>query len=266
MTIEPICDTHAHLDFQQFDADREEVIARARGAGVRWMVNPGADLESSQRAIHLAESQPGIYAAVGVHPHEAQTMTPVVLEELRRLAQHSKVMAIGEIGLDYYRDLSPRHVQQVAFRQQLDLASELELPIIIHDRDAHDDVMAILGEWQGKSQARGVFHAFSGDGDLADRVIEMGYLIAVGGPLTFQNARRMAVLASALPLDRMVVETDCPYLTPHPHRGQRNEPAYLPLVVERLAGLKGLSVDQVARQTSMNALTLFGIRDAMPQQ
>jgi len=253
--VDALVDTHAHLDFSAFDADREAVIARAAAAGVRWIVNPGADLESSRRAVRLAQQHEGVYAAVGVHPHEAQACTPATLAELRRLARQPKVVAIGEIGLDYYRDLSPRPAQRQAFRQQLELAAEVGLPVLIHDREAHEDILAILSE----SRPRGILHAFSGDLRMAQRVIALGLYIAVGGPITYQNARVLPALLPALPADRLVLETDCPYLTPHPYRGQRNEPAYLRLVAERLAELRGVSFAEMARQTTENARRALGI-------
>ena len=259
--MEPIVDTHAHLDFRAFDEDREQVIERARAAGVQWIMNPGTDLESSRRAIHLAESYPGVYAAVGVHPHDAKTVAESTLTELRGLARHPKVMAIGEIGLDYYRDLSPRDVQRSVFRQQLELADELGMPVILHDRDAHQDILAILEEWQaaGGSVVPSLFHAFSGDEAMAHHVLELGCYIAIGGPVTFRNARQLARLVPAIPLDRLVCETDCPFLTPHPHRGKRNEPAYVRLVVEKVAELREEGVDAIERQTTLNARTLFGL-------
>lgn len=253
-----LVDTHAHLDFDDFDADREEVIRRAREAGVAYIINPGADLESSRRAIALAESHPGIFAAVGIHPHEASSLTDDAWQELRRLAQHPRVVAIGEIGLDYYRDLSPRSIQQAAFRRQLALAAELGLPVIIHDRDAHEDVLAILGQWRAEGHDLPIlFHAFSGDLGIAQRVLKLGGYIAIGGPVTFTNARRLPAMLPQLPLERLVVETDCPYLAPHPYRGQRNEPAYLPLVVEKMASLCQRPAEEIARLTTENARRLF---------
>ncbi len=253
-----LVDTHAHLDFDDFDADREEVIRRAREAGVRYIINPGADLESSRRAIALAETQPDIFAAVGVHPHEASSLTDDVWQELRRLAQHPRVVAIGEIGLDYYRDLSPRPVQQAAFRRQLVLAAELGLPVIIHDRDAHEDVLAILEDWRAEGNSFPIlFHAFSGDLGIARCVLKLGGYIAIGGPVTFTNARRLPAMLPQLPLERLVVETDCPYLAPHPYRGQRNEPAYLPLVVAKMAELCQRPAEEIARLTTENACRLF---------
>jgi TatD DNase family protein len=266
-----LVDTHTHLDFSQFDADRQEVITRAQEAGVEIMVNAGAGLEASQAGVALAETYSQIYAAVGVHPHEAKTLNGNVLKELRALAQHPKVVAIGEIGLDYYRDRSPRPVQRQAFQQQLALAGELGKPIIVHDREAHDDVMNMLRQWAGEVRATGqpttqlgVMHCFSGDLDMAWEVIEMGFYISIPGPVTFTNARRLPELVGALPLERLLIETDCPYLTPHPHRGKRNEPAYVRLVAEAIAQIRGIPLEQVARITTANAQTLFGLELPRP--
>ena len=262
-----LIDTHAHLDFSQFDADRQEVITRAQEAGVELIVNAGAGLEASQAGVALAETYPQVYAAVGVHPHEAKTLNDDVLEELRALAQHPKVVAIGEIGLDYYRDRSPRPVQRQAFQQQLALARELGKPIIVHDREAHDDVMNMLRQWVREgyqpyaisNQPVGVMHCFSGDLAMAREVIEMGFYISIPGPVTFINARRLPELVRALPLERLLIETDCPYLTPHPHRGKRNEPAYVRLVAEAIAQTRGIPLEHVARITTANARALFDL-------
>ena len=254
-------DTHAHLNFSAFDDDRNQIIQQAHAAGVRWIINPGADLESSRQAVRLAESYPGIYAAVGVHPHDARTVTRSTLRELRELARHPRVVAIGEIGLDYYRDLSPRDVQRTTFRQQLDLAADLGLPAILHDRDAHEDVLSTLDAWRaGNSAVPCLFHAFSGHVAMAQRVLKMGYYLAIGGPVTFHNAGELRQVAATVPLERLVVETDCPYLTPHPHRGKRNEPAHVTLVVEKVALLRRDSVERVAQQTTQNARALFGLK------
>ncbi len=262
-----LVDTHCHLDFPQFDADREATLRRAREAGVEIIVNPGTDLESSRRAVALARRYPEVYAAVGVHPHAASGLDAATLAALRALARHPKVVAVGEIGLDYYRNLSPRPRQVEAFRRQLDLAAELGKPVIIHDRDAHEEVARLLEEWAlarrdgGEGEAAGVLHAFSGGQALAEAGFRWGFLVALGGPLTFQNARRLQGLAQALPLKHVVLETDAPYLSPHPYRGQRNEPARVALVAEALAGLHGLPLTEVARQTTGNARRLFRILD-----
>ncbi len=262
-----LVDTHCHLDFPHFDADREETLERARRAEIEFIVNPGSDMESSRRAVALADRYPDVYAAVGVHPHHALSLDAAALADLRALAQHPKVVAIGEIGLDYYRDLSPRARQEEAFRRQLELAAELDKPVIIHDRDAHADVARILEEWSRargteenkREQVAGVLHAFSGDRALAEIGFRWGFMVALGGPLTFQNARRLQELARGLPLSHLVVETDAPYLSPHPYRGQRNEPARVTLVAEMLAALQGLSLAEVARRTTANARRLFRI-------
>ena len=255
-----LTDTHTHLDFPHFDGDREQVIGQALAAGVGAIVDIGTDLASSQAAVALAEAYPQIYAAVGVHPHDAKTLTEETLEELGVLALHPKVVAIGEIGLDFFRDLSPRDKQRQAFQQQLALASEVGKPVIIHDRDAHSEVMAILRRWiEGGHQPAGVLHCFSGDLAMAQEAIELGFYISIAGPVTFKNARRLRELVRQLPLEKLLVETDCPYLTPHPHRGKRNEPAYVKLVAQEVARIKEMSLEEIARITSNNAQALFAL-------
>jgi TatD DNase family protein len=259
-----LIDTHAHLDFPQFDADREAVIERAKGAGVTAIVNVGADLVSSHRAVALARKVPGIYAAVGMHPHDAKKLDGAALAELRELAQLPKVVAVGEIGLDFYRDLSPRDVQRRAFRAQLAWAAKLAKPVVIHDRDAHDEVMAILSDWAAGLKSSplagrlGVLHTFSGDLAMAEQALELGFYVSISGPVTYRNARHLPDIVRALPLDRLLVETDCPYLAPHPHRGKRNEPAHVRLVAERIAALRGATMGELAAATTANAERLFG--------
>jgi TatD DNase family protein len=255
-------DSHCHLDFPQFDEDRDEVLARAVGAGVTAIVNPGTDLESSRRGVALAERYDSVYATVGVHPHDASTVDRQTLSELRQLAAHPKVVAIGEIGLDYYRDLSPRVQQRAAFEAQLDLAADLDLPVIIHQRESAADVMAALREWTVGGHAGCVLHAFSGDEAMADEAVLMDFFVGVGGPLTFKNARRLPEIISSLPLSCLVIETDAPYLAPHPYRGKRNEPAYVALVAERLAELRRLSLDELSCQLIDNTLRLFRLPQA----
>jgi len=268
-----LTDTHAHLNSPRFKSDQERVIERAATAGVKAIINVGASLASSQAAVALAKAYPQIYAAVGVHPHDAKTVTKEVLEELRALASHPKVVAIGEIGLDFFRDLSPRDKQRQAFRQQLALASEMGKPAIIHDRDAHSEIMAILRRWacperrsaygrrvEGGQRPLGVLHCFSGDLAMAQEATELGFYISIAGPVTFKNARSLRELVRQLPLEKLLVETDCPYLAPHPHRGKRNEPAYVKLVAQEVARIKRSSLEEVAHITSGNAQALFALK------
>ncbi|MDW8069545.1 MAG: TatD family hydrolase [Anaerolineae bacterium] len=249
-------DTHTHLDFAEFDADRETVIARARLAGLAAIVNVGADLESSRASIALAEQYDFIYAAVGIHPHDACTVTPQVLEELRALARHPKVVAVGEIGLDYYRDLSPRPVQRQAFADQLALAAELGLPVIIHSRDALEDTLSVLQGWRGT----GVLHSYSGGPERLEKVLALGFFIGISGPVTFPNAHRLRSVAAVVPLDRLLIETDCPYLTPEPYRGRRNEPTYVWYVAGAVARARGMSAETIAQATTENAVRLLGLK------
>jgi len=267
-----LVDTHAHLDFAAFDADRNEVIARAQHAGVVGIINPGAGLAESQAAVALAEAHPMVYAAVGVHPHEADTLTEATIEQLHSLAIHPRVVAIGEIGLDFYRDYAPRDAQREAFRAQLSLARQLGKPVIVHDREAHDEVLATLHQWFGDPEPSccpdqsasagspaGVLHCFSGTLEMAMEAIRLGFFIAVDGPVTFRRASQLRELVRQIPLNQLVIETDCPYLTPEPYRGQRNEPAYVHLVARTIAEVRCLSFKEVARATTANALRLFGL-------
>jgi len=258
-----LIDTHAHLDLPQFDADRAAVVERAQAAGVEVIVNAGADMDSSRRAVALAEQYLEVYAGVGVHPHDAKQVDGDALAALRELARQPKVVAVGEIGLDFYRNLSPQDVQRRAFQAQLAWAARLGKPVIIHDREAHAEVLKALTSWAaglaGSPLAGrvGVLHSFSGDLLMAKRAIDLGFYISISGPVTYQSARRLAEIVQALPLNRLLIETDCPYLTPHPHRGKRNEPAYVRLVAEKIADIKGLTVDMVAAATTANARLLF---------
>ncbi len=256
-----LTDSHAHLDFSPFDHDRVAVIGRARQAGVVAILNVGTDLASSRAAVALAQEHDFIYAAVGVHPHDAKTVTPALLDELRDLARQPKVVAIGEIGLDYYRDLSPRPQQRRAFEQQLALAAELNLPVVVHSRDAHDDVLAILRRWSASApkQERGVLHSYSAGPERLEEVLALGFSIGISGPVTFANAHSLRAVAAAVPLERLLLETDCPYLTPEPHRGQRNEPAYVRYVGQAVAAARQATTETVARATEANAARLFAI-------
>ena len=255
-----LIDSHAHLDFPQFDDDREAVIERAREAGLVAVLNVGTDLASSRAAVALAEIYDFIYAAVGIHPHDAETATAAALDELRTLARHPKVVAVGEIGLDYYRDLSPRPVQRRALADQLALATELGLPVVIHSREAHDDVLAALREWEGT----GVLHSYSAGPERLDEVMGLGFYVSISGPVTFPKSNRLRQAAAAVPLERLLVETDCPYLTPVPHRGRQNEPAYVRYVAQAVASARGMPIETVAEATSDNACRLFGLLQSGP--
>jgi TatD DNase family protein len=250
-------DSHAHLDDEKFAADRDEVIARAIANGVTGILNAGACMASSARSVALAEKYDVIFAAVGIHPHDAKEAMPTDYEQLATWAGHSKVVAIGEIGLDYYYDLSPRPVQQAVMISQIDVARQTQLPIILHDRDAHGDIMSIV-----KKEARGmtgVFHCFSGSMEMMQEVLKLGFYVSIGGPVTFKNAAKLLQIAAAVPLERLLLETDCPYLTPQPHRGKRNEPAYVRLVAEQVASLRGINLEALAAATTANVKQLFSI-------
>ena len=256
MSLE-LVDTHAHLDFPEFAQDRADVIRRAQEVGVVSIINVGVDLKSSVASVRLAEEHQGLYAAVGIHPHDAATATEQALAELRSLMHHPKVVAVGEIGLDYYRDLCPRETQRRVFRQLLAMSAEANLPVIIHTRQAWQDVVEIVHAVMGNS-GRGVFHCFSGGVEGAKQVVEMGFNVSFTGVLTFKNARA-AEAVTHVPLERLLLETDCPFMAPEPHRGRRNEPAYVHLIAQRVAELMGLPLAEVARATTDNARQLFNL-------
>jgi len=251
-----LVDTHAHLDFSQFDADREQVIERASEAEVRTILSIGIDLATSRKNISLAETYPSVYAAVGVHPHDVTRIQEGELEQLRELVHHPRVKAIGEVGLDYYRNLSPGELQRRSLRTFLDWSLETGKPLIIHTREADADILRLLRE-KSRSHWRGVFHCFPGDLAMAEEVMALGFHLSFTGVVTFKNAA-MADVAARVPLHRMLLETDCPYMAPVPHRGKRNEPAYVQHVAQKLAERKGLSFAEIARATSENACELFG--------
>lgn len=247
-------DSHAHYDDARFDGDRGELLQNMGQSGVSGIINVGADLASSKRAVALSEKYPFIYAAVGVHPHDAKDMGD--LDEIRRLCEHPKVVAIGEIGLDYHYDNSPRDVQKNRFKEQLALAAELGLPFIIHSRDASADMLEILS---AVKEPRGVMHCFSGSAETAEILLGMGLFLSFAGPITYKNNKKTIAAASVTPLDKMLIETDSPYLAPVPHRGERNNSAYVRYVAEKIAEIKGISVSEVARATAENARRLFDI-------
>ena len=253
-----LIDTHAHLEMREFNDDREEVIQRAREAGVGYIITIGTTVESSRDAVLLAEKHDFIYAAIGVHPHEAKDILHPSYDILRHFAQHPKVVAYGEIGLDYYYEHSQRSVQQRKFRDMLREARELKLPVIIHDRDAHEDMLAILTEEWDPSLG-GVMHCFSGDIEYARKVMDLGFHISIAGPVTFPKAAALRETVKQIPIEQLLIETDSPYLAPQKYRGKRNEPAYVRNTAEEIAKVKGLTFDDVARITSYNAMQLFGI-------
>lgn len=254
-----LIDTHVHLNAHQYEDDVEEVIRRALDAGVERMIVVGFDRPTIHGALKLAEAYDFIYAAVGWHPVDAIDCTEEDLAWIEKLAtEHPKVVAIGEMGLDYHWDKSPKDIQKKVFREQIRLAKRVNLPIIIHNRDATADVVQILQEEDAQTTG-GIMHCFSGSVETARQCIEMNFMISLGGPVTFKNAKMPKKVAEEIELEYLLVETDAPYLTPHPHRGTRNEPFYVTLVAEEIARLKGIPVEEVARQTTENAKRLFGI-------
>ena len=256
-----LVDTHCHLDGKAFDPDRTEVIDRALAAGVRRMITIGVDLPSSRRAIELADQHEAVYAAVGVHPNDCAGFDAATLQELRSLAQQPKVIAIGEIGLDYYWHKVDHDIQARVFRAQLELAAELDRPVIIHSRDAALEVVAILEEFtQQASHLRGTLHSYFDDLAVARRVFAMDFYIGVTGPITFKKSDREREIIRQMPLERILLETDAPFLTPVPQRGKRNEPAYVQHVAHVIAKVRGQPVEEIAQQTTRNAEALFSLR------
>lgn len=253
-----LVDSHAHLDDPQFAQDLPEVLARAEASGVKTIVTMGVSLESSREAVGLASRYPQVYAAVGIHPHEAAGATEADWEELHSLARSPKVVAIGEIGLDYHYNYSEPARQKQVLRQQLELARELDLPVVIHDREAHADIINLLAASRGRERA-GVVHCFSGDTAMANELMALGFAISFPGTITFPQAEITRLVAVRVPLEAVLVETDCPYLSPVPYRGRRNEPAHVREVATCLAGLRSLPVEEIVTITSTNARTLFGI-------
>jgi len=251
-------DTHAHLHFPDFDADREAMLARAREAGVRRMLTIGTEPESSRAALSLATREEGVWAAVGIHPHDAAGADAAALAEIERLAAEPRVVAVGEIGLDYFRNLSPREDQQLTFRALIGVARRVSKPVVIHCREAHEDVLAILAE-ERVTEIRGIMHCFSGDVAIARRCLDLGLLISLAGPVTYPNARALPDVARFVPAGDLVVETDCPFLPPQGYRGKRNEPAYLALTAARVAELRGERLADTAARTTANACALLGI-------
>ena len=260
-----LIDSHCHLHFPQFRDDRPQVLERAWQAGLSAVIMVGTDAEDSRRAVALAESDQRLFACVGCHPHGAAALDEAGRTALRELASSPKAVAIGEIGLDFYRNLSPPDEQRAVFQEMLDLAGELGLPVVIHARQADEETFTILSRWAGQIRQSqgpgllGVLHCFSGDLTLALRYHELGFLISLAGTVTYPNAGHLATVAAGLPLDAILVETDAPYLAPQAHRGRRNEPAYLERTVARIAELRGHSPSEVAERTAANAVALFSL-------
>lgn len=249
-------DTHAHYDARQFDVDRDAVLAGLAARGVSLVVNPGCDLATSRTAVELAERYPFVYAAVGFHPEELEEAELADLVEIRRLAAHEKVVAIGEIGLDYYwvKDEAGRQKEKDFFRAQLALAEELDMPVIVHDREAHGDTLAIVKEYP---KVRGVFHCYSGSVEMARELVDMGWMLSFTGVLTYKNARKSVEVAETIPIEHLMIETDSPYMAPVPHRGERNDSAYVCHVCEKLAEIKGISPEECAAITKENGKRFF---------
>jgi TatD DNase family protein len=270
-----LVDTHCHLYFDSFKDDLKEVLERARQAGVRRILTPGIDLETSRAAVRLADETEEIYAAVGFHPTELKTWKPECLNELRSLARHPKVVAIGEIGIDYYHDRSPKSLQARILKEQLELAAELELPVVIHlrnqsmdDRQASADLLEILLGWQRELAASGsalagrpgVLHSFSDDLETASQAMHSGFFIGVTGPVTYKNAAMLRMVVEGAPLENLLIETDAPFLTPHPYRGKRNEPAYVRFVAEKIGEIRGQPYELIVERTGESAGRLFNWR------
>ena len=254
-----LIDTHAHLHFPELAADLAGVLERARTAGVTAMVTIGTDRETNPAAVALAERLGSVYATVGIHPHDAAEATEADFEAMERLAREStKVVALGEMGLDFFRNLSPRDVQETVLRRQLGMARRLGKPVVIHCRDAHPEALAILAD-ERVGEVGGVMHCFSADVEVARRCLDLGLHISLAGPVTYKNAKALPDVARFVPADRLVLETDCPFLPPHPHRGQRNEPAWVAITAARVAELRGVTLDALGEATSGNARRLFGL-------
>ncbi len=250
-----LIDTHAHLQWASFDKDRETVICRARKVDVKRMVNIGFDLDGSREAIEIAEKHEGLYATVGIHPHNASRMNENILNKLRVLSKNPKVVAVGEIGLDYYRNLSPRAVQKKAFEDQLILAEDLGLPVIIHDREAHAGTLEMISKFKGR--ITGIMHCFSGSREMAEQCMKSDFYLSFAGPVTFPNSHKLQEIAKDIALDKILLETDSPWLAPQEMRGRRNEPAFLLFIAKKMAELKGISVGELAEATTENAKEIF---------
>ena len=249
-------DTHAHYDDKRFNEDRADLLGGMQKAGVALILNAASSLRSAKFCLKLADTYPFIYASVGVHPHDSKSMTDDTISQLEKLLSHPKAMAVGEIGLDYFHDFSPRDVQRARFREQLELARLVKKPVIIHERDSLRDTMDAIGDFR---DLRGVFHCFSGSWETAKIILDMGWYLSFTGVITFQNARKALEVVEKAPADRIMLETDCPYLSPEPMRGRRNSSLYLQYVAQRVAEVRGIPVEEVAELTMANGMRFFGI-------
>lgn len=254
-----LIDSHVHLDDKRFNKDRDNLIKGLKDDGIEMVINIGADLQTSIASVSLAEKYDNVYAVVGVHPHSAKEVDESTIEILKSFSSREKVLAIGEIGLDFHYDNSPRDVQKKWFIEQLKLAKEVDLPVVIHTREATQETFDILKEAQDGT-LRGVLHCYSGSVEMALEYIKLGFYISIAGPVTFNNSRVLKEVVKAIPLDKLLVETDCPYLTPEPNRGKRNEPAYVKYVAGEIAEIKGISFEELAKATNNNTKELFGIK------
>jgi len=251
-----LIDSHAHYDHKRFDADRHGLLLSMPAKSVELIINVGCDLQSSQESIRLAEKYPFIYATVGVHPHDAKSLTPTILENLKQLCKHKKAVAFGEIGLDFHHDFSPRDTQRNWFKRQLELAEELDIPVVIHSREAHNEVFETISRSRVR---RGVIHSFSGDATLACEYVKLGFHIGVSGVVTYDKTNQLQTAVAAIPLTNILLETDAPYLTPVPYRGKRNESHYLFHVAAEIAKIKNVETNTVCLQTTKNVKALFNI-------
>ncbi len=254
-----LIDSHAHLEMPDFNRDLNEVVKRAQDSGIEYIFTVGTEKKDWLKAIKIAETYPFVFAILGVHPHNAKEIDDKTYSELRILCKHEKVKAYGEIGLDFYRNLSPREIQLKRFREQIMLAKELGLPIVIHDRDAHKETLEILRE-ERANECGGIIHCFSGDHYMARKCIEMGFYISIPGSITFKNASLLVEVVKNIPLDSILIETDSPFLTPEPFRGKRNEPSYVRFVAQKISEIKGVSFEKVAEKTSESALKVFRLK------
>jgi len=260
-----LIDTHCHLNFDSYDENRGEIVEKAASAGVTRIIIPAVDIETAHQALNLSQQYDGVYAAVGVHPNSTANFTDETLSAIETLSHREKVVAIGEIGLDYYWDKSSKDKQRESFEAQLELASQRKLPVIIHNREASDDVMDVLEQWakdlpDSLKERPGVLHSFSAPAEIAERALAIGFYLGFTGPITFKNAEDLRRIARTVPIDRILVETDGPFLTPHPHRGKRpNKPEYIPFIADRLAGLHNMTLEEMAQHTTANAVRLFNL-------